>query len=579
MLTGDWLTTAVQNAMVSQKHDKVVPIDTFFQDRHYLGASCDPIRFTNQRRMLLAFYQQTDRLNDDDRDWLTQLKAEGKTNYEEGMDYRTLLLYSGQRWGKSYLLAGVSLYEAHKWLEMEDPHVEWMAQSGKPPIKKGAPIECKMASTAKEKVRDNEYAEAKSFVENSPYFADKFNIDKQSKAMVIELPKNLMIRCGSASGRSIRGGTGLCMGTAELAWYHQTSSTMGAQEIYDALENTLATLDGRMVIATSPSDVTSVAHLMLEKAKAGISERILFFHLNTFEADPSQLPSDPFYVEKRKTNPEDYMRDFMAIVSETTEPFIRWYDQYDKLYSLQVPGQLKPPPFPCSLEIEQEFHYSMLRHILSERYPVIRKANYCLSLDPADKNDSFAYSLFHVDKFNHHIDEDVVGRFLPQASVTGEVDTEEAGMWFMALCRKFNPVVRIDMFGWEGLRQKLKNAGVRLKEKNMDMNIANNAKEAIYMDGPEPDDTGARAKNIETGQHVRMWMNHHLDLEMKGLKKEKERKIEYDRKPGQPGHGDMAISVLHCLDQLHDPKKHGPKLRSIQLGIDEADSQGGIRSW
>jgi len=181
-LTREMFDSVHADLEAEEHKGEFVSIRKFFTDSYYLGGRVNHKRFEHQKTILSAFYQQTEDLSPTELEWLNDLKKRGKTNWEPGQDYDVLLLYSGQRWGKSFLLAGIAAYEVYKWIETPDPHVTFLKQRGREPIAKGAPIEVKLIATSQDNARDHEYSELKAFIETSPYFKRKFDIDKQSKS-------------------------------------------------------------------------------------------------------------------------------------------------------------------------------------------------------------------------------------------------------------------------------------------------------------------------------------------------------------------------------------------------------------
>ena len=287
----------------------------WFENPYYLGIRLVPEYFyPNQIRIVKSFYGED--LNKDDIAWLELLKSENKTNWKPGEEYDTLLIIAGQRWGKSYLIAGMSLREVKDWIEPEDPWTDIPRQRGKPPIAKGAPVEIKEVATSKENARDHVFNETQQFVEMSPYFKRKFNIDKQSKRMEIEFPHNLRLMAGASSGKSIRGGTNLAVGFDEICHQIGTKSQVGGEEIWKAMRNTTVTLGGKRFIISSPLTRDDQGMVLLDQAMSGESRGTLAFHLSSFEVCP-WLRTDKDILKIMDTDPEGkselYSKDTYAL--------------------------------------------------------------------------------------------------------------------------------------------------------------------------------------------------------------------------------------------------------------------------
>ena len=527
-----------------------MPVDLFFTDEYFLGKRVNPNRFLNQRRMLLAFYQQKDRMMYDDFKWLNELKMAGKTNYDENQTYDTLLLYSGQRCGKSYLLAGVGCYEAHLWLECDNPTVDIPRQRGKEPVAPGSPIGIVLLNTSQDKAYKNEYGEVKAFIEHSDYFKNRFNVDKNAKKMRIEFPNGLELVAGSTTARYARGFTNLFVGVSELAWLTETASATGGKEVLVGLTNSTSTLGARMVIATSPSTVNSEAHKLFIECKSGDRKRTLFFHLSTFEVDPTQKETDAFYVEYAKNKPEDYKRDFLAIVSEALEPYFTNHYLVDKCWVLGVPGRNEIPPLSCSMDTERQLTRKVIDYVLSDTYPVLKRVSYFMAGDPAEKNDAFGFCLGHISSDDKFIDVDLIGRFLPTRYADQEIDANEVKSVLTRICTKFQPTWIDDNWGFQETRQALKDSGIHMKQVTMDKLRYDTAKEAIY--------NGV----------VRSYYSPQLEKEIKGADLVNGRKVEYKRRAGEVGHGDMCDAFCNMTAEAYMQMTKGGGVFSVYLPWD-----------
>jgi len=534
----------------SKNKGKLVDIIEFALNPYYLGKRVQPDRFKNQATILKCFYNIP--LDKKEKDWIDDLKRDSKTNWTTGQKYRTLVLEVGQRSGKSFDIGIILAYEIYQWLETPEPWKVIPKRNGAHVLAPGSPVECKLIATSRDNARDHVFHEAKAFIEHSPYFQGKFNLDKQSKKLEIDFPEyDLKVMAGSSTAKSIRGGTGLFAGLDEMDHMIGTSTAVGGEEIYRAIENTLASINGRLAIITSPRTVDDQGWQLFRRALSGETKGVLAFNLTTFEMDPTQSMEEDFYLRKRSSDPEGFERDFMAKPSAAVEPFIRVPEWLDKIFVFDPPGMIDPPGEMVTAIKEEKVYLEMLQYVLSSSYPVLRGCRYVLSCDPSETNDAFGVSLYHLSTDKQHIDMDLCIRFIPPAKygTGGEIDASLVQPLVIALCRKFHPTYISDKFGWTELRQQVKRTGCKVKEINMDFGRAVDAKKALYESGMYPE-----GHELYDGQLVRAYMCPQLRKELLGMEIINGKRIEYPRKPGQCGHGDMAITTIHCVAELYDPR-------------------------
>ena len=549
-ITRKMFTTAQSLERVRDHEGEEIDIETWFTDPYYLGSKTIPEYFyPNQCRIVKVFYQQN--LTTQDKEWLNRLKSEGKCNWKCDEVYDTLILICGQRCGKSVIIAGLTTYEIRPWVESDNPWHDVPAGRGKTPIGAGAPVEIKQIATSQQNAKEHVFKETQEYIERSPYFQGKFDIDKLSKKMEINFPNNLTLMAGASSGKSIRGGTNLAVGFDEICHQTSTRTYVGGEEIYKALRNTTVSLGGKKLIISSPLTNDDQGMILLRQAMSGLMKGALAFHLSTFEVCPA-MENDPDILKISVTDPEGFKRDFLAQPSGAIEPFFRMPDWLDKIFTLNPPGMIEQPREDAGLELEQKIYFKVIQHVLSSKYPVFRGCKYVLSVDPSETNDAFGLSLCHNSADKHHIDFDLVMRFVPPSKygVGGEIDSSEIEPIVMALCRKFKPYYISDKFGWTSLRQSAKRVCPKVREINMDLGIAVNSRKGIYQPGPV-----AEGERGYEGEYVRCYYNPQLRKELLGLELLNEKRIEYPRKVGQCGHGDMAITVLQCINELYDPTK------------------------
>jgi len=529
--------------------DALVDAVTFFHDPHYLGRRVDPVRFRNQRTILKCFYGLKDQLTEQELEWLEELKEQGLTNWDpehEG-EFTILILEVGQRSGKSFLCSGIGLYEYYRWQMHENPHITFLEERGKRPIATGAPIEIKMVATSQDNARDHVFAETEAFIRQSGYFRHHLRVDRDIKGLFITGRKGVNIRAGPCTAGALRGGTSLCSVCDELSWMIDTSGRVGGKEVFRAQRNSTKTMDGKIILISSPCHEDDELHKLGLLAKNERYPGALWFNLPTWLMDPSQTRED--YSVEEETDPESFERDFLAKAAAPLEAFFRDSKKLDRfLNRLPFPGGIKPPEYGVRYSVEREYHYRMRQWLLNE-YEYEPGCRYWLWGDPAVKNDAFGYCIAHLDRQNDVII-DLAGRFIPDPKAGREIDAQEVKTFFVQVAQKLDVVTYgDDGWGFQEARQKIREEGPHIKEEKLDLARCNAAKEAIY------DQTGA----------AQCYPLPQLRREMVGIELVNGKRIEMPEREGEIGHGDIAAAVVHCIADMYDPKKRTGGLSVVTM--------------
>lgn len=536
------------NKTLADKHSgKVVDVITFFEDPYYLGKRCNPKRFLSQKILLKVFYNIPidNKVKLDfghlgfltELEWLEMMAAERRTNWTpDGGPYTVIVLYVGQRGGKSWLGSGIAWYECHRWLETVDPYVTIPQQRGSEWIAPDSPIEVKMVATSEDNAKAHIFKEAKAFGKISPYLQAKIGSERNIMTLQINLPRNLTLIAGSSTAKAIRGGTGLAGIGDEFPWMIDTEGHKGGEEVYTALENTLKTLKGPMIAIGSPASVDDILYRMGQDAMAGKTKNVLFFNLPTWIYDPSQSESD--YDDVKARDFERWERDFAAKPSLALEPYFKQGTVVKKFFTgLHVPGDYEAPQTGASLDVERAFHNIMREYILSDEYPHKGNCEYILTGDPAEKNDAFGYSLMHKDG-KGRIEIDLLGRYIPDPKYGKEIEELEVKTFMGRVTDKFEVEVYIDDgYSFPGMRGHIRDKGAKIIEQILDVKKANLGKSAIY-----------------TGQAKCWWLPQAWD-EMMSIEIKNAKKLEFRRVTGKPGHGDIACALLQGLSFFYDPEE------------------------
>ncbi len=345
--------------------------------------------YVTQRAILKAFYSIW--LTDEERELLETWKAQGKTNWEEGQQYRELVLVAGMRGGKTILAAIIGLWEADAAAALGNP-AEYYG------LAPGQKLFVVNVAKSEDQAKDTVFAAMEGFVENSPYYQQLIEAKKfvKKKENEYQYPDAKVILWSSHSNSgSLVGRTAKCVIFDELARFQDSKTGVySGKMVYDSLGRAVMTLKehGKKVSISSPLFEDDIIMSLYKKGMEGKLPGTLVFKLATWELNPTLTREDlePDFVK----DPETAQRDFGADPPATDNPYFQFPERIDKCV-------VENPP-PCT--VEQEITTRMIRDTGElKEYVSLRLSD--LNFDPeqvyyafgdaATESDSYALAIGH----------------------------------------------------------------------------------------------------------------------------------------------------------------------------------------
>lgn len=327
--------------------------------------------------------------------------------------YIELALNAGQRSGKSALLGMMFTYITHRLLKLERPNEVYGLLSST--VLQATFVALTFAQ-AKETLFDGFYGNILS----SPWFQEYHScldhverrhgekeLYQLNDTFVNYRHRRLMIYPAGPDKRILRGRTRFGAAIDELGWFPNDADAkknvkMNADEVYTALDNSLATVAGaaRNLIKrgffdvplsyflniSSPSSIRDKICELVRKAQG--SKYTYGLQKSTWEMNPTLPLSCSFLRKKFRDNPIDAMRDFGAQPPLTNSPFISNKDAVAACHHK-------------SNKINIAVKYLKLRDGSQELYGELvsarRIAEPCaLAIDAGYTNNSFAFAVGHL---------------------------------------------------------------------------------------------------------------------------------------------------------------------------------------
>lgn len=341
--------------------------------------------------------------------------------------YIELALNAGQRSGKSAALGMMFTYMTHRLLKLERPNEVYGLLSS-------TVLQATFVALTFAQAKDTLYDPFYGNVLSSPWFQEYHemlnSIERRhgenelynlKDTFVHYRHRRLMIYPAGPDKRILRGRTRFGAAIDELGWFPNDADAkknvkMNADEVYTALDNSLATVAGaaRSMIKrgffdvppsyflniSSPSSVRDKICELVRKAMG--SRYTLGLQRSTWEMNPTLPKKCSFIKKKFKDNPVDAMRDFGAQPPLTNSPFLSNHDSLAACFGRSN-----------YIKIAIKFHkltngskeiYGELVDIRPSGRPE------ALALDAGYSFNSFAFALGYLDDANN-----------PVISVVGEV--------------------------------------------------------------------------------------------------------------------------------------------------------------
>jgi len=269
--------------------------------------------------------------------------------------YKKLILGLGMRSGKTALGGMLACYEFFDICSLENPSEYYH-------LLRGQPIFIPVIAPSERQVTDGVFYNIQNMLENSEWVQSW--TDWQVKTDEIISPsKHVIIKPFSSWANTGRGTTSKMVCFDEMDLFAETTSKLGAQEVYAAISKATATLgmDGHIIVLSSLMSTTSITSTLL--AKAPYEPNTLAFKIPTWEANP--------YISRKQL--EDEFKFDMATF---------WRD-----YGCE-PGMWSGVAFPDGVQLKE------MRNVLAR--PLVMPENHkmrVMAIDPAVKNDSFGVAV------------------------------------------------------------------------------------------------------------------------------------------------------------------------------------------
>jgi len=281
--------------------------------------------------------------------------------------YKKMVLGLGMRSGKTALGGMMSCYEFFDICSLENPSEYYH-------LLKGQPIFLPVIAPSERQVTDGVFYNIQNMLEGSEW-VQSWTDWRVKTEEIISPSKHVVIKPFSSWANTGRGTTSKMVCFDEMDLFAETTSKLGAQEVYAAISKATATLgmDGHIFVLSSLMSSTSITSTLLNKAQ--YEQTTLAYKLPTWEVNP--------HITKAQLM-EEFQFDMPTF----------WRD-----YGCE-PSMWSGVQFPDGVQLRQ------MRNVLDYplRLPDNRKMR-VMAIDPAVKNDSFGVAVGWRDDNNIiHVD-------------------------------------------------------------------------------------------------------------------------------------------------------------------------------
>ena len=260
--------------------------------------------------------------------------------------YGELVAIIGQRSGKSLTLSLIVAYLIHCWLKVGNP-VEALG------LVRNSVLTGTVVGLTYQKAVELMWTPIYSAMLQSEWFTEYHKmLDHHAKESGRDIykfrptyiqynHKNILLTPSGPNKRTLRGNTRIIGVVDELGWYphgeeKEHLEKAGANELYTALDNSLATVRGKALrLAAGSMPHMPIAYMMsisspssywdkimsLERSHKG-SRDVLTCRLATWEFNPEMPRSDPFIQKKYREDPVKAERDFAANPPMAASPWL-----------------------------------------------------------------------------------------------------------------------------------------------------------------------------------------------------------------------------------------------------------------
>ena len=492
----------IREQLKELEDEKIVDIYTFLEHDDYLGLKG---LYPWIKWVLGVFYYPTEHYDHTVYRWKNKrikfpgFKDLGYSKEDvELMKFDELVMIIGQRTGKSWAAAAVTLYELYKLLCKDEP------TEGFDGVAPGSPMWLSVGATSQLQSQGTVWHYVTGWFNSSPWFrrySDKASrlilpdgtpSFTQSSLRIDFHHKNIHMDCVHSRSGGLRGFTRYAIALDEISHFDE-GDKRSAEAMYDAMTASTKTFKDNAVKVSfsSPLHVADMGMRLIASCGVRFSwegyedlgfdyltefdgrelgdpnPRMLGFHYPTWMLNP-EIGFDDFEYDFR-TKPEATWRDFGALPAQAEEAFFS-----DAAAVRQAFNRTKPCPINDKGQIADWFG------------PDYRISNYHLHVDVgAGKPSNFGIALGHPVVYHengvkkHKVVIDLA--YSVKANANGEMNFKKAREIIDAIINKF-PIACYSSDGWNDLEymQKIRNRVGRVETIVVDKIHYDELKTAIY---------------------------------------------------------------------------------------------------
>lgn len=425
-------------------------------------------------------------------------------------NYRKIIFSEGIGAGKSFKTAIIGLYEAYRLLCMKNPLAKYGTKE----------IVVLNMSVSEENALDVVFYETQRLYERS-FFLKSMTIATGKGS--IKFSKGIEFVCGNskdtkALGRDIYVGI-----LDEASWHKETDWHISAEDVYYALDRRVFSRfvrDGKVIVLSSPQYVNDFVQRLIESSNLDnekADDTLIIKNRAFWESKPydwgKMIDIDGYVIpeiliDEYKANPEKFKRDYMAIPSDSLEPYFKDKLAINKCAILDnnyVDGKIK------------------------DSYKPIRNCMYYGHIDLGLKKDACGMSIVH--KHNGKIIADFIVRIKAEAG--GEINFALVREIVYALKLRGFRIGKMTLDGWMSVDsiQQFTHKGITSEVLSVDRNL-------------EPYDT---LKELIYNGTLEMAKDDILIKELQQLELIKGKKVDHNRLGSKDVSDSLAGACFNCV--------------------------------
>lgn len=314
-------------------------------------------------------------------------------------------------------------------------------------------------------------------IQERPKGAKRWRYEEQTKVIINEHPKiRLKLNSLNSNSAGLRGRTRLGAFADEISHMQQTDSAQGADEVYRALENSLATVRGSskafgllpwlgaMVSITSPKDRDDKGMRLLEAAPK--IKKMYSGHYETWAFNPHFTEDD--FEEVKEKDPVGWRRDFKADPPGASNPLIHDEHRFRKLV---INSDLVPTATFRTEEFDDPTGQRYIAAMLQQASYTFDNFNRYVVFDSGLKFDAFAGACAHGEMREDEEGNprvitvfDWIIRILPEVGMEVHFDSV---VTLIRELRKFHQIARVEFDRWNSVQliQQIRQMGIPSEQK------------------------------------------------------------------------------------------------------------------